>query len=563
MVDASLSTAVTFMLPSPPRQVHRSKPMSRKRDPAAIDKLLEEAAKHHRCGDLVGADAILSRILEIDSSHAPALLAHGNIYAQSGHLEQALESFEKAARSDPDSPAHFAQMGRTLQNLGRLEEAVVAFEKAIGRDRRVPELFFFLGNTHSQHGDYDAAITAYCQALTLRPDFAPASCNLGAIYKEQGKLGDAVHAYHQAINAGPKLAIAHANLGSALIELGEVDAAIKACRRATELAPGSVQGFANLGVALRESGDNEQAISVFRQALEIEPGFIEAHMNLGNALRTLERSKEASACYQHVAQLEPKNAQAHSSQVSLLLESGEPTKALDICESYLAQQPYNCLLQAARSVALHTLEQREQLATFLNLNEIVFDKRLRTPPGYKDMRSFNDALSQHVLCHPSLTRSPASHATRAGQHTGELLSNPRGPMDSFECLARTLLEEFSSSGLPLPFLDAPAANIRMNIWGVVMQEGGHQIPHIHPTAWISGVYYPRVSRSIGTESDSGWIEFGRFGREFAYQIEPEVRTIKPEDGLMLLFPSYLYHRTIPLDSNEPRISIAFDFIRKL
>jgi hypothetical protein len=36
--------------------------------------------------------------------------------------------------------------------------------------------------------------------------------------------------------------------------------------------------------------------------------------------------------------------------------------------------------------------------------------------------------------------------------------------------------------------------------------------------------------------------------------------IRPEEGLMVLFPSYFYHGTVPLESDEVRISIAFDVI---
>ncbi|HIO46624.1 TPA: hypothetical protein EYN23_04625, partial [Candidatus Poribacteria bacterium] len=35
-------------------------------------------------------------------------------------------------------------------------------------------------------------------------------------------------------------------------------------------------------------------------------------------------------------------------------------------------------------------------------------------------------------------------------------------------------------------------------------------------------------------------------------------TVKPEPGLLLLFPSYYFHRTVPFKGCEKRISIAFD-----
>ena len=532
----------------------------------ALSGLLDQAARQQSSGDLTGAKASLCEILQRAPRHAPSLLALGNITAQFGHYDQAINLFARAADADPTSPVYHAQMGRALQACGRLDDAVIAVKQAITRDDGVAELFFLLGNLHSQRGGYDDAIIAYTTALQRRPGFAQANCNLGAAYRETGKLHDALHAYRRAIDIDPSLAIAHANLGAALTELGECEAAIESCRRATELAPKSVQGYANLGVALREAGQSEQAILAFRQALTIDPKFVDGHVNLGNALRSLARIEDAYACYQQVAKLDPDNTQAHSSQASVLLEMGKPKEALEVCDQYLTRNPYNSLLQAARIATLRTLRDHEQLASLTDLEQLIFAKKLLAPTGYADIQAFNEALSRHVLSHRSLAHAPTSHATRQGQHTGELLATPRGPMDDFEQLARAAMAEFLSSR-SLPYLQAPSATIRMNVWGVVMGEGGHQVPHIHPTAWISGVYYPKlpdkwITKCNSGESNSGWIEFGRLGREFPCSVEPVVRMVRPEEGLMLLFPSYLYHRTIPLDTHEHRVSIAFDYTRE-
>ena len=59
---------------------------------------------------------------------------------------------------------------------------------------------------------------------------------------------------------------------------------------------------------------------------------------------------------------------------------------------------------------------------------------------------------------------------------------------------------------------------------------------------------------------SGWIEFGEPPEDFVCDRRPEVEIFKPEEGQMFLFPSYFYHRTIPFDSDEERVSIAFDVI---
>ena len=57
---------------------------------------------------------------------------------------------------------------------------------------------------------------------------------------------------------------------------------------------------------------------------------------------------------------------------------------------------------------------------------------------------------------------------------------------------------------------------------------------------------------------AGWLEFGRSPEKLACEAEPLLKLVRPRPGLMVLFPSYFYHRTVPFRSEEKRISIAFD-----
>ena len=45
-----------------------------------------------------------------------------------------------------------------------------------------------------------------------------------------------------------------------------------------------------------------------------------------------------------------------------------------------------------------------------------------------------------------------------------------------------------------------------------------------------------------------------------WTVEPDTRAFQPAPGLMVLFPSYMFHETIPFESSETRISIAFDIV---
>jgi len=100
-------------------------------------------------------------------------------------------------------------------------------------------------------------------------------------------------------------------------------------------------------------------------------------------------------------------------------------------------------------------------------------------------------------------------------------------------------------------------------WAIVMEEGGHQIPHIHTSGWLSGVYYVDVPDEILADDPDhhGWLAFGR-GDPRWHQESTVVaeHLVCPAGGLVATFPSFFWHETKPLRTSRRRISYAFDVI---
>ena len=138
-------------------------------------------------------------------------------------------------------------------------------------------------------------------------------------------------------------------------------------------------------------------------------------------------------------------------------------------------------------------------------------------------------------------------------------------MANFEEVVRGAVEDYCQTRLadPVhPFLAQRPAGLGLSMWGVVMATQGHQIAHIHPAAWLSGVYYPRLPDAVRDDDSNhaGWIEFGRPPEDFHSSAKPSLKLVRPEEGLMILFPSYFYHGTVPFRAESPRFSIAFDVL---
>jgi hypothetical protein len=57
----------------------------------------------------------------------------------------------------------------------------------------------------------------------------------------------------------------------------------------------------------------------------------------------------------------------------------------------------------------------------------------------------------------------------------------------------------------------------------------------------------------------GILSFGAPGLVTTPSLEPEL-SVRPEVGLLVLFPSYFWHGTLPFHSEQPRLTVAFDVV---
>ena len=111
-----------------------------------------------------------------------------------------------------------------------------------------------------------------------------------------------------------------------------------------------------------------------------------------------------------------------------------------------------------------------------------------------------------------------------------------------------------------PFLANFLERWKLTAWSVVLGDQGYLMSHIHLSGRLSGVYYVESPDVVVTSGErrEGWLEVGRLPPELPCKRESEARMVQPEEGMMVLFPSYFYHRTVPIETTQRRICIAFD-----
>ena len=95
-------------------------------------------------------------------------------------------------------------------------------------------------------------------------------------------------------------------------------------------------------------------------------------------------------------------------------------------------------------------------------------------------------------------------------------------------------------------------------WLVSMKSGGQLQPHMHEKGWISGSIYINVPSKL--KADSGNLVVCIEEEQLEGENGNEEKSIDVVTGSLCLFPASLLHYTIPFESEEERIVLAFDVI---
>jgi hypothetical protein len=83
------------------------------------------------------------------------------------------------------------------------------------------------------------------------------------------------------------------------------------------------------------------------------------------------------------------------------------------------------------------------------------------------------------------------------------------------------------------------------------------VNHVHPQGWISSALYVALpERTADDSEDAGWFTIGQPQDQLGLDLAPRTK-IEPRPGHLVLFPSWMWHGTVPFAGGE-RLSVAFD-----
>jgi len=504
----------------------------------------------------------------------------------SGNLELAEKTAKALLKTFPNAFVLYNLYGNTLAGQNKFQEAVTAFRKALEIDPSVGELHFNLGILLTNLNRTDEAITSYKKAVNLKPNLTDAHYNLGAALQSQDKYDQAATSYQKAIALEPGFFEALVNLGVVLQEQSKLAEAIAVYRQALNIQKDAKVYF-NMGTALKNEGKLGDAIESYNDALELNPNYAEVHSNMGEVLRDQGRYDESVMFYKQALAIDPSLPVANYSLAIYLYDSGDLEGALTHFQrsdfADWQERSLYCLYKTGRfgefKQGLEALKAKKHTSPFLATLTGHYADNFGTENDYnfcknpldfvfhteiKELKGENSELLAQLLKDinfADVEKKMQGRLVNGVQSSGNLFKRDEASFRAIGQLVEQAIERYRQtfSGEQCVFVKAFPTKIEFaSSWYVRMQQGGHLTSHIHEEGWVSGALYLSLPTDKKHEHE-GSIELSTHGDDYPKKHDNfPTKTVAPAVGDLVMFPSSVFHRTLPFSSDEERICIAFD-----
>lgn len=530
--------------------------------------ILQKAADLLQAGQHPEAAAALRRALDLAPA-SPAVrraVARLSTLARTwltlGQVRLALDTLAPLAESAHADGTLLMLYGYALMAVGRKDDAEAVLRRWLAKDPGNRDATLRLAAVLSDNGKASEAETVIRGVARGRED-ADVAFVLGRALLEQARFDEAETQFRKVVQARPEHQIAHGNLMELVwMRTGDVHEASRELDKVLHVHADS-QGLritkARLLTSARLPREALAAIDTGLQLAPSAPTLLAAAATIAldfDGARALDYAKRLHAIAPHdrVAQVAVGNAS---------LATGHAREALVIAERLHDSDPTDGRALAMKADALRMLGD-SRYRELLDYQHLVRAELIDVPPGWIDLDAYLAELVTDLGRAHTLRAHPVGNSLREGSQIQ--LAPQNSPFASIRAFPQAIdgpirryIQAIGDGNDPMRKRNTGRYRIS-GIWSVRLRPTGFHVSHYHPEGWISSACYLHLPHAV-ERGGEGWLKFG----EPAFPTHPALNPeyfVRPRPGLLALFPSYMWHGTVPFAGapEDRRLTIAFDVV---
>ncbi len=473
-------------------------------------------------GDFVNAEQAYTKSIQLNPSYVPAFENLGFMYSNSNHPEAALNVFEKLTEHFPQNSNYHLALAQSYKDCLNFAGAKSVLETLKMQGNQSNALKIIEAQLFQIAGELDHAIKLNLDLLSGSNPDPIALGNIAQIYKTEGNE-DALRELLNTLMSKPGL---KPDLFSRVVltalNLEEYDLCHKYCdtfeNHSDQL---DLVNSLRAQVFLRQETFSE-AKTLSQKYLKGFPSDIQSLATYVRACMGLELFDEANKATLRARALAPLNQFWIAMEATLMRARGENHRVL-----------YN------------------------------YDNFVRPYQVYDPSTSELPALRNFLETHHKSKLEPIDQSLRSGTQTTQDLRFIKDPIvqkfwEKIDPYITKFLETIGSNP-DHPFTSRNKNGYRSSgAWSVRLRGSGYHVNHVHPMGWISGAFYLEVPKDVERNDKAGWLKLGEPSfQQDKFQAE---HFVKPQPGRMVLFPSYMWHGTFPIEDASRRMTLSFDLV---
>jgi eukaryotic-like serine/threonine-protein kinase len=305
----------------------------------AQDKGWGDKLDEHLWGELAKAgvsertQAAIKAGMEIEPSQRPQTMVE---------FRQLLQSLMKQViriEDELDIDQNWFEQAVELEALGRYEEAIDSYDRALKINPEDSDTWANRGYSLDKLGRCKEAVVSYDHALKINPENYNTWTKLGASLHKLGRCKQVSVIYHRALKINLQDYNVWTNIGISLYKSGSCEQAVVSYDRALNINPENYNAWTRRGLSLNVLNRNEQAVVSYDRALNINPEDFDTWKHRGISLKQLGRYEEAIDSYDRALKINPENSYTWAFRGFSLEELGRYEEAIDSYDCALKLHP--------------------------------------------------------------------------------------------------------------------------------------------------------------------------------------------------------------------------------
>lgn len=511
-------------------------------------------------------------------------------------LRQALD-LAPAASAVMQAMAQLSNLARTWLTLGQVELALAVLAPLAESAHANGTVLMLYGHALMSVGRKDEAEAVLRRRHEKEPGNRDAALRLAAVLADNDKSAEAETLLRRHVSARAGDADAAFVLGRALLGQGRFDEAETEFRRVVRARPDHQMAQANLmELVWMRTGDVREASREIDEVLRTQPDSQGLRITKARLLTSARFPREALAtideglgisqtappllaaaatialdfdgfrALDYARRLQKVGPQNRATQVALgnaLLATGGAQEALAIAESLHDSDPTDGRALAMGADALRILGD-PRYRELLDYRHLVRVEPIDVPQGWADLDIYLAELVADLERSHILQAHPIGNSLREGSQIQlapqkSSFASIRAFPQAIDGPIRRYMEAIGNGNDPMRRRNTGRYAMG-GIWSVRLRPHGFHVNHYHPQGWISSACYLHLPPAVERRGE-GWLKFGEPAFQTSPRLDPEY-FVKPRPGLLVLFPSYMWHGTVPFSGMpaDSRITAAFDLV---